>query len=65
MERSQRLVATAVLRLSVLRLHSVVAWLPTIAMSAGLSSDQASLIAGLLQLFALPFAFAVPVIAAK
>ena len=45
--------------------YSVVAWLPTIAMSAGLSSDQASLIAGLLQLFALPFAFAVPVIAAK
>lgn len=45
--------------------YSVVAWLPTIAMSAGLSSDQASLIAGLLQLFALPFAFAVPVIAAR
>ena len=32
--------------------YSVVAWLPTIAMSAGLSSDQASLSAGLLQLFA-------------
>lgn len=45
--------------------YSVVAWLPTIAMDAGLSGDQSSLIAGLLQLFALPFAFAVPVIAAK
>lgn len=45
--------------------YSVVAWLPTIAMDAGLTGDQSSLIAGLLQLFALPFAFAVPVIAAK
>lgn len=45
--------------------YSVVAWLPTIAMDAGLSGDQSSLIAGLLQLFALPFAFAVPVIAAR
>lgn len=45
--------------------YSVVAWLPTIAMDAGLSGNQSSLIAGLLQLFALPFAFAVPVIAAR
>lgn len=45
--------------------YSVVAWLPTIAKTAGLSGDQASMIAGLLQLFALPFAFAVPVLAAK
>lgn len=45
--------------------YSVVAWLPTIAMDAGLTGDQSSLIAGLLQLFALPFAFAVPVMAAK
>lgn len=45
--------------------YSVVAWLPTIAKNAGLSGDQASMIAGLFQLFALPFAFAVPVIATK
>ncbi|MDO4903249.1 MAG: MFS transporter [Limosilactobacillus sp.] len=45
--------------------YSIVAWLPTMAMDAGLNSDQSSLIAGLLQLFALPFAFAVPVIASK
>lgn len=45
--------------------YSVVAWLPTISMDAGLSGDQASLIAGLLQLFAIPFAFLVPVLAAK
>ncbi|MGM9891500.1 CynX/NimT family MFS transporter [Limosilactobacillus sp.] len=45
--------------------YSVVAWLPTIAKTAGLSGDQASMIAGLFQLFALPFAFTVPVIATK
>ncbi|MGM9907442.1 CynX/NimT family MFS transporter [Limosilactobacillus sp.] len=45
--------------------YSIVAWLPSIAMDAGLSSDQASLIAGLLQLFSIPFAFLVPVIATK
>ena len=45
--------------------YSIVAWLPSIAMDAGLSSDQASLIAGLLQLFSIPFAFLVPIIATK
>lgn len=45
--------------------YSIVAWLPTIAMDAGLSSDKASLAAGLLQLFSMPFAFLVPVIATK
>ncbi|WP_251547739.1 CynX/NimT family MFS transporter [Limosilactobacillus caecicola] len=45
--------------------YSVVAWLPTIAMDAGLSGDQASLVAGLFQLFAIPFAFLVPVLATK
>lgn len=45
--------------------YSIVAWLPTIAMDAGLTSDQASLVAGLLQLFSMPFAFLVPVIATK
>ena len=45
--------------------YSIVAWLPTIAMDAGLTSDQASLAAGLLQLFSMPFAFLVPVIATK
>lgn len=45
--------------------YSIVAWLPTIAMDAGLTSDQASLAAGLLQLFSMPFAFVVPVIATK
>lgn len=45
--------------------YSIVAWLPSIAMDAGLSSDQASLIAGLLQLFSIPFAFLIPVIATK
>lgn len=45
--------------------YSAVAWLPTISMDAGLSGDQASLIAGLFQLFAIPFAFTVPVLAAK
>lgn len=45
--------------------YSIVAWLPSIAMDAGLTSDQASLIAGLLQLFSIPFAFLIPVIATK
>ena len=45
--------------------YSIVAWLPTIAMDAGLSSDNASLVAGLLQLLSMPFAFAIPVIATK
>lgn len=45
--------------------YSIVAWLPTIAMDAGLSSDQASLVAGLLQLFSMPVAFLVPVIATR
>lgn len=45
--------------------YSIVAWLPSIAMDAGLSSNQASLIAGLLQLFSIPFAFLIPVIATR
>ena len=45
--------------------YSIVAWLPTIAMDAGLSSDNASLVAGLLQLLSMPFAFVIPVIATK
>ncbi len=45
--------------------YSIVAWLPSIAMDAGLTSNQASLIAGLLQLFSIPFAFLIPVIATR
>lgn len=45
--------------------YAMVAWLPSIATDAGLSSNQASVIAGLFQLFAIPFAFITPVLAGK
>lgn len=45
--------------------YSCVAWLPSIAMNAGLSNDKASVIAGLFQLFSIPCAYFIPVIAAK
>lgn len=45
--------------------YSCVAWLPSIAMSAGLNNNRASLIAGLFQLFSIPFAYFIPVFAAK
>ncbi|MCG4607501.1 hypothetical protein L0O74_14335, partial [Bifidobacterium longum] len=37
--------------------YTTVAWLPSIAISAGLSHNQSSLIAGLFQLFSMPGAF--------
>lgn len=45
--------------------YSIVTWLPTIAVDTGLTSDQASLVAGLFQLFSMPFAFLVPVITTR
>ena len=45
--------------------YTTVAWLPSIAISAGLSSNQSSLIAGLFQLFSMPGAFLAPLWATK
>lgn len=45
--------------------YAVVAWLPSIAMDAGLSHNNASLIAGLFQLFSIPFAFLTPLLASR
>lgn len=45
--------------------YAVVAWLPSIATDAGLSNDQASIVAGLFQLFSIPFAFITPVLAGR
>lgn len=45
--------------------YAVVAWLPSISMDAGLTSNQASVIAGLFQLFSIPFAFITPLLAGK
>lgn len=45
--------------------YTTVAWLPSIAMSSGLSATNASLVAGLFQLFSMPTAFIVPMLATK
>lgn len=45
--------------------YTTVAWLPSIAMDHGLSTNQASLVAGLFQLFSMPTAFVVPLLATK
>ena len=45
--------------------YTTVAWLPSIAMDHGLSSNSASLVAGLFQLFSMPTAFIVPMLATK
>lgn len=45
--------------------YTTVAWLPSIAISAGLSHNQSSLIAGLFQLFSMPGAFLAPLWATK
>lgn len=45
--------------------YAVVAWLPSIAMDARLSHNNASLIAGLFQLFSIPFAFLTPLLASR
>jgi MFS transporter, CP family, cyanate transporter len=45
--------------------YTIVAWLPSIAMANGMSNNSASLIAGLFQLFSIPTAFAIPVLATK
>lgn len=45
--------------------YTVVAWLPSIAESAGISHNSASLIAGLFQLFSIPAAFLAPLLATR
>lgn len=45
--------------------YSIVAWLPAIALAAGLTQDQASLVAGFFQLFSMPFALVIPVVATR
>lgn len=45
--------------------YTVVAWLPSIAESAGISHNSASLIAGLFQLFSIPAAFLAPLMATR
>lgn len=45
--------------------YSIVAWLPSIAESAGISHNSSSLIAGLFQLFSIPAAFLAPLIATR
>ena len=45
--------------------YTTVAWLPSIAMTSGLSATKASLVAGLFQLFSMPTAFVVPMLATK
>ena len=45
--------------------YTCVAWLPSIAMNAGLNNNQASLVAGLFQLFSIACAYIIPVVAAK
>lgn len=45
--------------------YTVVAWLPSIAESAGISHNSSSLIAGLFQLFSIPAAFLAPLLATR
>lgn len=45
--------------------YTCVAWLPTIATDAGLSTNTASLLAGLFQLSSIPTSFIMPMIAVK
>lgn len=45
--------------------YTTVAWLPSIASSAGLSSNQSSLIAGLFNLFSIPGSFLAPMWATR
>lgn len=45
--------------------YTVVAWLPSIAESAGINHSNASLIAGLFQLFSIPAAFLAPLLATR
>ena len=45
--------------------YTIVAWLPSIAMANGMTTNTASLIAGLFQLFSIPTAFATPVLATR
>lgn len=45
--------------------YTTVAWLPSIAESAGISHNSSSLIAGLFQLFSIPAAFLAPLLATR
>ena len=45
--------------------YTIVAWLPSIEMAKGMTTNTASLIAGLFQLFSIPTAFATPVLATR
>ncbi|KRM12161.1 transport protein [Paucilactobacillus suebicus DSM 5007 = KCTC 3549] len=45
--------------------YTLVAWLPTIAINAGISANTASLLAGLFQLASVPPSFFIPVLAEK
>lgn len=45
--------------------YTLVAWLPTIAINAGISTNTASLLAGLFQLASVPPSFFIPVLAEK
>lgn len=45
--------------------YTIVAWLPSMAESAGMSHNTASIVASLFQLFSLPASFAAPVLAAR
>lgn len=45
--------------------YTIVAWLPAMAESAGMSHTTASVVASLFQLFSLPASFAAPVLAAR
>lgn len=45
--------------------YTLIAWLPTIAINAGISANTASLLAGLFQLASIPPSFVIPVLAEK
>ncbi|WP_137596891.1 CynX/NimT family MFS transporter [Paucilactobacillus kaifaensis] len=45
--------------------YTLVAWLPTMAIAAGLSSNTASLLAGLFQLASVPTSFLLPILAVR